>query len=292
MPMTPMPTPPSRSMTPSQFNTAMDNFLAWLPVFQAEVNAIGTPGLGGGTMTGDLGLATEVTIASAATCDIGALASNKVAISGTTTITSFGTVANRWKKVRFTGAMTLTHHATSLILNGADIKTASGDTAEFTSDVSGNWRLRQYRRNKKCAFSARMNTTAASVTGDGTQYTIVWDTEVFDVGADFSSTTFTAPFTGLYQLNAHLTLTGAAAAHTTVLFEMNASTGPVPFVYGGDLTPDGSGRAPLAFSELVFLNAGNTVTVKITVSGSTKVVGVYGESGNSASGFSGHFIGD
>ena len=36
----------------------------------------------------------EVTVASAATCDIGAAASTAVAISGTTTITSFGTVAN------------------------------------------------------------------------------------------------------------------------------------------------------------------------------------------------------
>src|ERR1700742_2604485 len=58
----------------------------------------------------------EVTIASAATTDIGNAASTAVAISGTTTITSFGTAANCIRFVRFTGALTLTHNATSLVL--------------------------------------------------------------------------------------------------------------------------------------------------------------------------------
>jgi hypothetical protein len=62
-------------------------------------------------------------------------------VTGTTAITSFGTVANSRKLVRFTAALTLTHNATSLILPGAaDITTAAGDIFEFASDGSGNWR--------------------------------------------------------------------------------------------------------------------------------------------------------
>lgn len=89
----------------------------------------------------------ESTVVSAATVDLGAQNSRKIAISGTAAITSFGFFAHGEKLLRFTGACTLTHNATSLILpTGANIVTAAGDTALATSDGSGNWRVRHYQR--------------------------------------------------------------------------------------------------------------------------------------------------
>lgn len=84
--------------------------------------------------------------ASAATCDIGAVDEAIQNISGTTTITSFGTVsAGIWKWVVFQGALTLTHNGTSLILPGAaNITTAAGDVALMLSLGSGNWRCLYY----------------------------------------------------------------------------------------------------------------------------------------------------
>lgn len=83
-------------------------------------------------------------IASAGTCDIGTSAGNYVKITGTTTITAFGTptaAANTTRVVLFGGALTLTHNATSLILPGAaNITTAAGDVAMFVHEGSGNWR--------------------------------------------------------------------------------------------------------------------------------------------------------
>lgn len=82
----------------------------------------------------------EVSLASAATTDIGNAASTAVAISGTTTITSFGTVANCIRYVRFTGALTLTYNATSLVLlGGGNRETVSGARGIYKSDTSGNW---------------------------------------------------------------------------------------------------------------------------------------------------------
>jgi hypothetical protein len=80
-------------------------------------------------------------VASAATTDVGAAASRSLRITGTTTITSFGTAANGiTRKLRFAGALTLTHNAGSLILpGGANIITAAGDTATAISLGSGNW---------------------------------------------------------------------------------------------------------------------------------------------------------
>lgn len=88
-----------------------------------------------------------VTVASAATCDIGAAASQRVHITGTTTITSFGTSVGRLRFVTFAAALTLTHNATSLILpTGASITTAAGDSGVFMSDGTGNWTCLAYLR--------------------------------------------------------------------------------------------------------------------------------------------------
>lgn len=82
-------------------------------------------------------------IASAGTTDLGAVAGLMHDITGTTTITSFGTVgAGIWKIIKFEGALTLTYNATSMILlGGANIVTANGDVAIVMSEGSGNWRM-------------------------------------------------------------------------------------------------------------------------------------------------------
>lgn len=92
--------------------------------------------------------APTLTVASATTTNIGAAASNNVDISGTTTITAFDTVASGINRYgRFTGALTLTHNATSLILpGGVNITTAANDCYEARSLGSGNWIVTKYTR--------------------------------------------------------------------------------------------------------------------------------------------------
>jgi hypothetical protein len=95
--------------------------------------------------------ATETSVASAATCDLGAANALFVQITGTATITSFGTGAGKLRFVRFAQALTLSHNATALILLGnASRTTAAGDIGIYSSDGAGNWRERGY-------FSAASN---------------------------------------------------------------------------------------------------------------------------------------
>ncbi len=84
----------------------------------------------------------------ATTADIGAGTGRNVSITGTTTITAFPTAATGiTRRVTFTGALILTHNATSLILpGGANITTAAGDTAQFESLGSGNWLCAAFQR--------------------------------------------------------------------------------------------------------------------------------------------------
>lgn len=121
----------------------------------------------------------EVSVASAATTNIGGADGLRVAITGTTTITSFGTVAHRLRHVRFSGALTLTHNATSLILpTGANITTAAGDTCMAISDGSGNWRVHHYTLANGRPLVAGVPTggTAgqALVKTSGTDYAASW----------------------------------------------------------------------------------------------------------------------
>ncbi|WP_127524084.1 hypothetical protein [Mesorhizobium sp. Z1-4] len=86
------------------------------------------------------------TIASATTTDLSTKPAQAITVTGTTTITGLGTVkAGTIKFLTFSGALTLTHNGTSLILpGGANISTAAGDAAIVESLGSGNWRCLNY----------------------------------------------------------------------------------------------------------------------------------------------------
>lgn len=118
---------------------------------------LGALPVAGGKMTGALNEATVVTLASAATVNIGAAASNIVSISGNTTITSLGVIASGARRtLRFTGSLVLTHNSSNLILpGGANITTLPGDSAEFLSFGSGSWACLDYSRanGKPIAFA-------------------------------------------------------------------------------------------------------------------------------------------
>lgn len=67
-------------------------------------------------------------------------------VTGTTTITSINTVGvGTQVTLHFDGILTLTHHATDLILPGAaNITTAAGDEFTFIEYASGDWRCVSY----------------------------------------------------------------------------------------------------------------------------------------------------
>lgn len=87
-------------------------------------------------------------IASASTVDMSNATGDYIDITGTTTITGFGTVSAGMRFIlQFDDALTLTHNGTSLILPGAaNITTATGDVAIMESLGSGNWKCIAYTR--------------------------------------------------------------------------------------------------------------------------------------------------
>ena len=112
----------------------------------------------------------------AGTMDIGAVEGLMHDITGALAITSLGTVrAGIWKILKFEGAATLTHNATSLILPGAaNIVCADGDVGIFISEGSGNWRcLNFWKAAHRPGNGIVSGTEQASTSGTSIDFTSI-----------------------------------------------------------------------------------------------------------------------
>ena len=123
---------------------------AWMPLGYYDGSQWVSPGWIDSTdhiFINNTNVGPSTTIASASTTNLCASGGPYISISGTTTITSFGSSCpvGTLKQVVFQGALTLTH-SSSLFLpaGGANITTASGDRAVFYYAGSGNWAAFSY----------------------------------------------------------------------------------------------------------------------------------------------------
>jgi len=146
--------------------------------------------LAGGSMTGAINEAQGANIASSGTTDIGAATGNYVTITGTTTITSFGTVqAGTQRVLAFTGVLTLTHSLAIRLPTNADIDTVAGDYCCMMSLGSGDWVCLWYKRAKGHIFTPDINMNGtdsldttqiqfAPTTSDVSQFNMITGTDV------------------------------------------------------------------------------------------------------------------
>lgn len=113
-------------------------------------------------------------IASASTLSLPSSGGGVYNVTGTTGVTGIGSAqGGRCIKLKFAGALTLTHHASSFILPGAaNITTVAGDTAEFINDAAAdaagsNWRCFNYQRASGSSLNAtdQLATQADQETG-------------------------------------------------------------------------------------------------------------------------------
>lgn len=107
------------------------------------------------------------TVASGSTIDLSSTIGYNVVVSGTTTIA--GIVLFPWTRrlVRFSGALTLTYGATTIVTPGAlDLTVAAGDLVEFQGEADGVVRvIRVVRASAPSALLAATNTLVASDSG-------------------------------------------------------------------------------------------------------------------------------
>lgn len=203
------------------------------------------------TAPGAFNEAASTTLASASTVNIGAASSNTITITGTTSITAFDSIAaGAVRRLIFSAALTLTHNATSLILpSAANITTAAGDSAEFVSLGSGNWKCFTYTKANGQAVVA----PASAFAGLGGQ-------------AFTSNGTFTIP-------------SGVSAVKVTILGAGGGGGGANSAC--GSAGGGGGGGGGCAIVYLTGLTSGNTISV------TTGTAGTAGSSGGGTGGTGG-----
>lgn len=233
----------------------------------------------------------STSIASASTTDLSTTDQKNVTVTGTTTITALGTVSAGMSKVLiFSGALTLTHNATSLILpTAANITTAAGDVCEVLSLGSGNWRCTGYLRANGRPLDLSIAASDGTVSAPSISFSADTDNGFYRIGAnnwaaaaggtkvlDFTATTVTAPL----ALTSTGTLTAAngfsAAAGAFVISSAGAitwsstagnctlSSGPANMEIYGHST--GGGRLSM-LSTGVSLYSGNNIPFYLIAQG-------------------------
>lgn len=135
--------------------------------------------------------------------------------------------------------------------------------------------------------------TSNDKTGDGTIYTVPFDTERYDRGNNFGAgpnNTYTCYCAGWHRLAASVMVAGLGSGHTRAdisITRLGSETTVITKVV--PLSNVAGGFYAVSIETELVLAYGDTVQVQIAVSGSTKTVGVYGDSTTYTS-FSGEYI--
>jgi len=254
---------------------------------------------------GTVSLATDATTS---TINVGSGAGVKTSTFGSTNSTSATTVQSGSGALNITstnGALTINSGTGALGIStdasattvsfatGAAVKTTtlgSTNTTSSTAIKSGTGNIamnsgltvdssgRNYNTVQP-AFSAALSTsTANNVTGDGTTYTIICNTEIFDQGSNYNNSTgtFTAPITGRYFFKIAAMATNLASGSDPYQLKIvtTARTYECSYINAGAVRSGGS-FCQQSGDALADMTAGDTCTFAIVVAGGTKTVGVY-----------------
>lgn len=119
-------------------------------------------------------------------------------------------------------------------------------------------------------FSARRSANTAGVTGNGTTYTILFDSEDMDPGSNYATGTgvYTAPSTGAYNFEIAIGIAVGAAAQTQGILRLVTSAR----TYRWDFDPyttrnSASGVSTISVSKICDMAANDTAYVTLQISG-------------------------
>lgn len=193
---------PAVSVYSTNHGSAATSFTFWIGAGNTEnlhwfydsansrfiVDGIPTPGYG-----------PEYAQTAASTTDLWQSSLNQT-ITGTTTITSFGSTAPAGTRVnlRFLAATPITYNATSMIIPGSVSRTAAvGDLVEAVHLGSGNWQLNWVKRDGT-ALVASTSRLGSHATPDTTGGALTWTSAMHIVYAN-TTTTYALPAAAGYD---------------------------------------------------------------------------------------------
>lgn len=131
----------------------------------------------------------------------------------------------------------------------------------------------EINRPTQPCFLVQPSSNVTDVTGDGTVYTVVFGTEIYDQGGDFASNTFTAPITGRYLFCVRVLIEQILVSHAVRVIELVTSNRTYRQFTNRTLAES---NLAMSFSVISDMDGGDTATVTATVTGSTKTVDIIG----------------
>lgn len=179
-------------------------------------------------------------------------AGTTVSVIGPCTVNSSNTNA-------VTGAGTLIYGKLTFSGSSALINTTTQTALQTSAGIS--------RSTLQPAFLATHSVAQNNVTGNSTEVTVNFTTEIFDQNSNYDGTNlFTAPITGRYQFNLSVFINDANTSTSGYVY-LNASNRAM---IGGSMGPFPLGAAAtyqLSTSCLVDMDAGDTANVRTAVGG-------------------------
>lgn len=195
---------------------------------------------------------------------------NSISISSDSAATTVGIATGSAVKTVTLGS-TNTTSATSIKSGTGNIALNSG----FTIDSTG----RSYNTVQPAFLINLSSSTSNTVTGDGTLYTLLPATVKFDQGSNFNTGTgtFTAPITGKYMINIACMVQNLTSGHSTYQLQIKTTSNLFNFSYINPFAVEANGAfLELNGSTLANMTAGDTALFQVSIAGSTKTVGVHG----------------
>ena len=125
--------------------------------------------------------------------------------------------------------------------------------------------------------SAFNTSTDGSVTGDGENPTVDYDSVIFDQGGDFASDIFTAPVTGRYSIMAEVSLFSLDTDHDAAALRL-VETDKTWFLDWGNVGDykDANGVIHYGATAIVDMDVGNTMRIQCVVNFGDSGVGIVG----------------
>lgn len=138
--------------------------------------------------------------------------------------------------------------------------------------------LSPFRSTLQPSFSVNITTSPTNVTGDGTDYQIIFDHVNFDQTSSYDAGTgiFTAPIGGKYQLNAACFIDNTSTPMSSFQIEIITTGFTFRNKVGCSTTATPPSGTSINISTIAILSAGETAYVGVSVGGGTKTCGVLG----------------
>tara|TARA_R110000796_G_C14255853_1_gene399244 strand:- start:35 stop:523 length:489 start_codon:yes stop_codon:yes gene_type:complete len=142
----------------------------------------------------------------------------------------------------------------------------------------------QFTRAAQPAFLVHPTSNQLNI-AVGSAVTVVFGTEIFDIGGNFASNTFTAPVTGKYQFNLSLYMGDIDTASDNYIFRILTSKRSYMSILDFAALASDPPLWNIPYSVLADMDASETASVQITQSSGTQQTDIF-----TGSYFSGYLV--